>query len=249
MNINKKYIIIFGTLILLLVIITGAITYYKEKGVQTQIPDVQIPDVKQSVPIFFRDYPANLSELYNFLVFCHDTAFSDMEELKNKKIKEVVCILEPETVFKEETLLADTYIHSFSSLDSIISFKLGRYIGISVDLEDVIREYNPFLLQEDRLYFCSVTEPSWADSFYSQTEPKQDLVFDEGDISCRVKTERSLAMYFYGFVPQSESLNIKQYLVDEQTVSDVMTKQSFSEIKEILSNYPIIWQMEKPIIP
>jgi hypothetical protein len=32
MNINRKYIIIFGTLILLLVIITGAITYYKEKA-------------------------------------------------------------------------------------------------------------------------------------------------------------------------------------------------------------------------
>ena len=31
MNINKKYIIIFGTLILLLVIITGAVTYYKER--------------------------------------------------------------------------------------------------------------------------------------------------------------------------------------------------------------------------
>jgi len=32
MDINKKYIIIFGTLILLLVIIIGAITYYKEKA-------------------------------------------------------------------------------------------------------------------------------------------------------------------------------------------------------------------------
>lgn len=32
MNINRKYIIIFGTLILLLVLITGAITYYKEKA-------------------------------------------------------------------------------------------------------------------------------------------------------------------------------------------------------------------------
>lgn len=31
MNINKKYIIIFGTLVLLLIIITGAITYHNEK--------------------------------------------------------------------------------------------------------------------------------------------------------------------------------------------------------------------------
>jgi len=32
MNIDKKYIIIFGTLILLLIIITGGIVYYQEKG-------------------------------------------------------------------------------------------------------------------------------------------------------------------------------------------------------------------------
>jgi hypothetical protein len=81
-------------------------------------------------------------------------------------------------------------------------------------------------------------------------KPKQTRIFDEGDIGCTgVNTDIPLVMYSYGFVPQAESLNIKQYLVDEQTVSEVMNKQSFSEIKEILSNYPIIWQMEKPIIP
>jgi len=250
MNINRKYIIIFGTLILLLVIITGAITYYKEKGAQMLIPDVQISDVKQSVPIFFQDYPANSNELYNFLSFCRNTLFSDVKELKDKKIKEVVCTLEPEIVFKEETLLADTYIPSFSSLDSIISFKSGRYIGISVDLKDVIREYDSYLLEKDKLYFCSVSEPSLVNPSILETEkPKQTLVFDSGNVSCQVKTEKSLAMYFYGSVPQAESLNIKQYLVDEQTVSDIMNKQSFSEIKEILNKYPIIWQMEKPILP
>ena len=32
MNINRKYIIIFGILVLLLIIITGGIVYYQEKG-------------------------------------------------------------------------------------------------------------------------------------------------------------------------------------------------------------------------
>jgi hypothetical protein len=54
-------------------------------------------------------------------------------------------------------------------------------------------------------------------------------------------------MSFSGFIPQAEFLNIKQYLVEEQTVSEVINKQSFHEIKEILKDYPVIWQMEKPI--
>ena len=248
MNINRKYIIIIGTLVLLSVIIIGGITYYKEKGVQTQIPDV-----KQFVFNFFRDYPDSPSKLSDFLIFCHNAVFSDIEELKNEKITEVVCTLEPETrkvVLKEMILLASAYIPSFSSLDSIISFKPDRYIDIAVDLKDVVREYDASLLEEKKLYFCSISEPSWADPFSSQMKPKQTMIFDEGDVSCTgVNMSTIPTMYFYGFVPQAESLNIKQYLVDEQTVTEVMNKQSFSEIKEILKDYPIIWQMEKPIIP
>jgi len=250
MNINRKYIIIFGTLVLLLVIITGGITYYNEK----KEAQTQISDLKQDVLGFSRDYPDSLSKLYDFLVFCRNTVLSDAEKLKNEKITEVVCILEPETkevVLKERIYLVNAYLPSFSLLDSIISFKTDRYIDIAVDLKDVLREYDSSLLEEEKLYFCSVSEPSWADPFSSQMKkPKQTMIFDEGDVSCTgVNTDIPLVMYAYGFIPQAESLNIKQYLVDEQTVSEVMNNQSFSEIKEILKDYPIIWQMEKPIIP
>lgn len=50
MNISRKYIIIFGTLAFLLVIITGAITYYKEKEKVAQIPiftPIPIPEEKE----------------------------------------------------------------------------------------------------------------------------------------------------------------------------------------------------------
>jgi len=248
MNINRKYIIIFGTLVLLLVIITGAITYYKEKE-----KVAQIPDVKQSDPIFSQDYPVSLSRLKDFIGFCNSGAFSDIEELKNKKVKEIVCILKPETikvVLKEKTRLVSGYIPSFSPLDSIISFKTDRYVGISVDLKDVVREYDSSLLDKDKLYFCSISEPSWTDPFYLQIEPKQNLIFDRGDVCCGgIKMDKIPFMNFSGFIPDAEFLSNKLYLVDEQTVSNVMNKQSFSEIKEILKDYPIIWQMEKPIIP
>jgi hypothetical protein len=248
MNINRKYIIIFGTLILLLVIITGAIIYYKEKTEQTQISDAE-----QYVVNFSQDYPTSLSELSNFLFLCNNAVFSDsvdMEEIRDQDIREAVCMLEPLTskvVLSEDILLANIHIPSFSSLNSIISFNPSRYIGISVNFNDVIREYNPSLLQEERWYVCSISEPSWADPSL-QMNPKQTLIFDEGDVLCgSIKADKSSSIYFSGFIPQAESLSIKQYLVDEQTVSEVLNKQSFSEIKEILKDYPIIWQMEKPI--
>ena len=245
MNINKKYIIIFGTLILLLVIITGAITYYKEKRVQTQIFDV-----KRSVLSFSQDHPVNFSEALGFINECKGPAlFSDIEELKVKEIKEVACLIVENTSKIHPS--SNPYVSVFSCLDSITSFKPDVYIGISVDLKDVVRKYDPsLLLEEDKLYFCNISEPSWEDPFYLQIAPEQNLFFPEGGVCCTgIEMNNNHSISFSGFVPQAKSLNIKHYLVDEQTVSDVMNKQSFSEIKDILNDYPIIWQMEKPIIP
>ena len=74
MNINKKYIIIFGTLILLLVFIAGAITYYNEKKEQAQISDV-----KQSVLSYSQDHPVGFNEVLGFINECRGPAlFSDI---------------------------------------------------------------------------------------------------------------------------------------------------------------------------
>ena len=259
MDINKKYIIIFGTLILLLVIITGAITYYKEKE-----PETKIPDITQVVLGFSQDYPTNFDELSDFINSCKNTVFPDTEGLKNNKgIKEIVCAIERgaiRIVSNGKIRSVSAYIPSFSTLDSIVSFKSGKYLSISVDAEDVIREYDPSLLEEDELYFCSISAPSLTetesriltetDSLILQLIPNKILTFDEGNIFCtETEMNKTPSMVFSGFIPKAESLNIKQYLVNEQIASNVMNKQSFSEIKEILNDYPIVWQMEKPIIP
>jgi len=251
MDINKKYIIIFGTLILLLVIITGAITYYKEKEVQTEF-SIQPSSVNRDILSFSQDYPATFDELADFINSCKNTVFPDIEGLKNNKgIKEIVCTIERGVIriaFNGKIRSVGAYIPSFSTLDPIVSFKSGKYLGISVDLKDVVREYDPSLLEEDKLYFCDISEPSLTDPLVLQLESKYHLFFDEGNISCSgVEMNKTPSMIFFGFIPQAESLSIKQYLVDEQTVSDVLTKKSFSERKNILNNYPVIWQMEKPI--
>lgn len=48
MNINKNFIIIFGTLVLLLTVVLGAITYYKENKMQAKIyTPISIPEGKE----------------------------------------------------------------------------------------------------------------------------------------------------------------------------------------------------------
>lgn len=255
MNINRKYIIIFGILVLLLVVVTGAITYYNEKKVETQL-FTEPSGVDRDIISFSQDHPTTFSEFADFINVSKKAACVDIEELKDSKgIKGVGTLIVDASLLDIIKNSPNTY--TFSNpfiptswpLKSFSSFKADQYLGISVDLKDVVREYDASLLEKEELYFCSISEPSWADPFYLQMEPRFDLIFDEGDVSCGgIRMDQTPSIYFSGFIPQAESLNIKQYLVDEQTVSDVMNKQSFSEIKEILKDYPIIWQMEKPIV-
>lgn len=79
MKINKKYIIILGTLILLLLIIFGGITYYKEKEIKVEIPEDQ-----QGILSFSQDHPTNYVELLDFLHFCREGLFLGLEEFENK---------------------------------------------------------------------------------------------------------------------------------------------------------------------
>ena len=246
MNINKKYIIILGTLILSLIIITGAITYYNEKKKQVNTFETF---QKERIAIFSQAYPTNTKETSDFIDFCKNAVFSSIEELKGKGIKNVACVL---VKIKETSpniyTAPNSYTPIFTSLDSISQFKSGRYIGIAINLKDVINKDNPVLLEEEKLYFCSISSPSLTDSLILQLIPNKILTFDEGNISCAgIKMDKTPAMVFPGFVPKAESLNIKLYLVNEQTASGIMNKKSFSEIKDTLNDYPIIWQMEKPI--
>jgi len=72
MNINRKYIIIFGTLILLLIIITGIITYYNEKGAQIPVSTpIPIPEEKEHLIWCYEN-----GVMYD----CSDREFFELEE-------------------------------------------------------------------------------------------------------------------------------------------------------------------------
>jgi hypothetical protein len=195
--------------------------------------------------------PSNYEELIAFISFCKNARLSGINELRNEEIKQVVCLLteiSPDTI-KLYGFDDPSYLPGFFALKSMVSFEANRYIGISVDVKDIIKKYidmDSFL--EEELYFCSISEPALADPLILQIESKYDFSFDEGGVSCTaVQTYEDSAFISVGFVPQAESINIKLYLVDELTISDVISKQSFLEMKEIIENHPVLWHMEKPI--
>ncbi|MDD3487966.1 MAG: hypothetical protein PHH35_01300 [Candidatus Pacebacteria bacterium] len=249
MNINKKIIIVLGTLMFLLIITFGGIVYYNEKKEQAQV--FNIPDWEQGAISFSQNYPGNFNELINFVSACKNSAFSDIEGLRENETNELIYTMRKELrklVLGDDIVLVNTYMPLFSPLDSIISFDFDQYIGTLFNLKGIIREHDFSLLGQDKLYFCSISEPSWIDPLYLQVEPNQLLIFDEGDVFCeRVEISQNPFMVFSGFTPRAESLGIKIYLVNEQIVSDVMNKQSFPEIKELLKSYFPIWQLRKPI--
>jgi len=249
MDKNKKFLIIAGILLVFLVVFLGVNEYQNKEGILKK--EITTEENEEFFSLS-QPNPTNPKELLDFISFCEDARFSGIDELLSKEAKQVVC---------QQTKMSPKFIDLYGFSDrpylplvfaskSVLSLESGRYIGISVDLRDVVWEYSPSLLEKDKLYFCNISEPSWTDHIVLQIEPEQNLIFAEGDVFCAgIKMDKNPSINFFGFVPQTNSLNIKSYLVDEQTVFDVMNKQSFLDIKEILKNYPIIWQMEKPIIP
>jgi hypothetical protein len=260
---NKKYIIVFGTLVLLLIIITGGIFYYQER----LAIDLE-QDIKPEIAIFPQNYPTNLEEFLNFIDFCDATKVVNVNEAENRGIKEIYCTIGGErlrsmALINGEILLINTKDESFPLLElvnspflSLLSFKESldsfSYIGISVDLKDAIREYDPSLLEEEKLYFCSISEPFWADPFSFELDNVFSnyglFGFKEGSVRCQMFENEEYPMaIFTGFVPEAESLGIKEYLVNEQAINNIIYAETFLEMKEILNDYPVIWQMEKPI--
>jgi hypothetical protein len=256
---SKKLIIIFGVSFILLIIFTGVVTYYKEKGTQIQ----QVSDESEGSVILPLDYPSNFKELSSFVKTFKNVALLNKEELKDAEGIRAVgsYMVEKSFLFDFDIVqdyLNDKYIFynpDFLTLsvplESISVLKADKYFGISLNTQDVMKKYNASLLiEEDILYFCSISEPALTDPLFEEIESESDFWFNQGSVSCMKIKPNSIedhAMIFVGFVPQAESIDVKLYLVDEQTVSDVISKQSFLEMKEIIENYPILWHMERPI--
>lgn len=252
MNISRKYIIIFGTLILLLVIITGAITYYKERKSQepTQISENAINVIN---PTFGQNYPISFEETDSFQKACAVAVHPGIINAE-KRPGEVFCILG-----KNEKDNEDKYILLRLSGEVIESFYKGQYIGIAVNYSDLLKKNDSFISpEEDTFNLCTITKPALIEPFREelllkdQININRNIVFPEGEVFCTKFSgipPETLSLLITGFVPETDLFQAKIYLISEdETVNDILSQESFTNIEEILQSYPLLWNVEKPVI-
>jgi len=251
---NKKYIIISGTLILFLVIIVGLYTYYTN---QDNFDKDDLGKVILEAPKGFIDLPDFVLRGFNELAsFAEDSEYSTAKTaicsggdfslitINNAKASVLYILDNPNCMPLD---IADG-IHS-------------EYIGIFVDFWKVVKEYDSPLLEKKKLNICSIIEPSIA-SFQmvnSQTGflDKDYLLLDEGSVVCFELVmggdqEINPIIAFLGFISpdlkEEESLKIESYLVSEDMVYQILNNKSFLKVRSVLKDSPVIWQIEKPIV-
>ena len=273
---NKKHIIILGTLILLLVIIYGGATYYnenKEQSLDLEL-DTESEIAENKMISFTNNYPSNFVEFSYFISFCE----SRVIDLEDQETKELYCSItqKPYLLLNEQFRTVPEgydydqlsnldelfYMPLFSLLRQKSLFNASTYTGISVDFKDVLQKNNKSLLEtENSVYFCSVINPSFLDLFSTQFEYSLAdsinpiiLQFEEGDIYCKQfdLIDEHCVQTFAGFIPNSESISIKTYFIDAEkqivpNIIESLHNKSFLEIMEVLNNYSLIWQMDKTI--
>ena len=247
---NKKLVTILGILVLLLIIFVGIVTYYKEKELQIKEP---LDGGESFISDYQSNFPSNFKELSVFIEILKNVIFSDEKELEDNKEIRAIGLYMPDDPFLNNFDIIKNYLNekhlSFTSLESISVLKANQYFGISINVQDIIQSYIDSLPSEENiLHFCTISEPALTDPLFEEIESENDFWFSQGSVSCmKIDPNEDRAIIFVGFIPQAELINFELYLVDDYTIFDIRDKKSFSEMKEVLENYPLLWQMEKII--
>lgn len=260
MKINKKYIIALGILVLFLFIIFGLNTYYaKQSDLDNNISEV-IPEGLLNVSDFIME---GFKEL---MYYVKDPKFSEafMDSVVCYGGRGITIRFDDENGNKNDSKKASYFVSKnltkCNPLELTKQIPVG-YIGVFVDYLKIIEGYDLFLSEQRKLNICSTIEPSLINFqvIHSQTgflNNENSLLFDEGSVSCyelELRKDQELnLMAFLGVILHNTtgngSLKIQSYLVPEDATSRILKKQSFLEISNILEDFPVIWQIEKPII-
>lgn len=262
MNINRKYIIIFGTLILLLVVIFGGVTYYNERKLKesTQV----LSKTYHTAPTFDQNYPISFEEADSFQKFCAVTAtpsfMSSMASLLNEEfIEEDVlanrCILIQE---KDTTDFENKYMPAFSLLKEVPVLQESQYIAIAVNLGDLLKKNNSFISPKNNFNLCIISDPVLVNPFKEQLLQKdqinvnRSIVLSDGEAFCSKFSsllDETQTLLISGFVPKTDIFQAKIYLIlEDETVDNLLSQESFSNIEDILQSCPLLWNVEKPVI-
>jgi len=257
MNINRNFIIIFGVFTLLIVTIFGIKTYYQEKKDEE---DILIEESTNYAEIAFnKNYPVSLEEVDALQKTCADAATFWLpliqDSIEEPKMKELLCVL---TQNQESVDFVDQYGTTFIELRKIPALRQGQYIAIAVNYRDLLEKNNfPISSAENTFNLCTITKPALTEPFREQLlkdyiNTNRNIVFSEGEVLCSkffgIPPE-TINLLISGFVPKTDLFQAQIYLISEdETVNDIFSQESFTNIEEILQSYHLLWDVEKPII-
>jgi len=229
-NKQTKQLVIGLTVFLVVVIIVWLIVgnYANKK---------EVDNVQQLPPFYFPyDNPTTLDEHDDFVDLCRGVLSS--EESENREA--LLCSFGLNKEF-------DVYVPLFQF--SISELKAGQYISIVVNLNDLIKKL-PDVSEEDSFNICSIAEPSLIDPLSEEMNLEQNLIFPDGEVFCSKAFELDTPYFtsFTGFVPKAEIFNAGIYLVPQEVIPGILNKESFSEAKNIVESYTLLWHLKRPVV-
>jgi len=247
MNINKKYIIIFGVSTLLIITIFGLKAYYQE-GESQRIPT--LPEIISFKKTFDKNYPTSLEEAILLNKICADV--NVIISTRKQEFEPLLCAFVEDKNHND----SDKYTFIPSPLRIFSNLPVGQYITIAVNYSDLLQENTSIIPLDSSFNLCAITKPALIDSFREQLLSKnqinvnRDIVFPEGEIFCSKffsLPSETLNLIINGFVPETDLFQAKIYLIsEEEEVDNIFSQESFSDIEEILQPYPILWNINKP---
>jgi len=247
MNINKKYIIIFGISALLIITIFGFKAYYQERESQTIITS---PEDISFDKTFDKNYLNSLEETELFNQMCADA--NVIISKQEPEFEPLLCFLAEDKDYD----INGKYTFMPTPLKKMSALPKGQYIAIAVNYSDLLEKNTSIIPSDSSFNICSITKPYLKNSFTEQLLPQDrnfnNNIFSEGEISCIEflnLPSKTLNLLISGFVPDNDLLETKIYLVTENAITnDLLSEESFSSIEKILQSYPLLWEIEKSII-
>ena len=249
MNINRKFIIILGISTLLLITIFGLKAYYQER--ESQIISTSSEDISFK-KTFDKNYPTSLEETISFNKICADV--NVIISIQKQEFEPLLCVL----VEDKDYNISGKYAFIPSPLKRMSALPQGQYIAIAVNYSDLLQKNASTVSSDNSFNLCTITKPTLIDPFREQLLLKdqininRNIVFSEGEVFCSKffgLPNETLNLLISGFVPETDLFDAKIYLVPEdKIVNDILSQESFTNIENILQSYPLLWNVEKPVI-
>ena len=258
MNINRNFIIIFGVSMLLIITIFGIKTYYQEKKDQEAV--LIEGSTNYTEIVFNKNYPVSFEEIDALQKTCADAAtfwLSLIHDLTEKpETRELLCVLTKDD--KESVNFVDKYSTTFVQLREVPVLQQGQYIAIAVNYRDLLEKNNPLISSTEGTFnLCTITEPGLIEPFREQLLKNQininrNIVFSEGEVFCSKFPDlpsETLNLLITGFVPETDLFQAQIYFIPEdKIVNDFLSQESLANIEKILQSYPLLWNIEKPVM-